>query len=186
MKTFKLMLAIMALSSFSLAHSPRIVPERVHLSFGSAYQVPNASISWALYAKLPAKSIEWYRFELRTGQALYVSMTIPQIKGLEDFAPSFVIIGKGLGTSKLEFVPEGMGAMPVPPSPATLELHGGHGYWVRQHTTIRAPFAGKYFVAVFDAAAKAGKYVLAPGLNEVFVNEGRASSQEINSYFAKL
>ncbi len=185
MKTLQLLLAMMAISSFCLAHSPRMVPEGVHLSLGSAYRVPNANISWALYAKLPAKSIEWYSFELKAGQALYISMTVPQINGLEDFAPSFAIVGKGLAVSTLKFVPEGMGAVVVPPSAARLEVHAGNGYWVRQNSTIKAPSAGRYFVAVFDAAAKAGKYVLAPGRDEVFVNEGRASSFEINAYFAK-
>ncbi len=171
-----------------------MVSEGVHLSVDTAYKVPDASISWALYAKLPSKSVEWYSFELKAGQTLYVSMTVPQISGLEDFAPSFAIIGQGLNASKLEPMPSGMEAVPVPsnmgalvvpPSAAKLEVHGGHGYWIRQSTSIKAPFAGKYFVAVFHGASKAGKYVLAPGQKEVFVNEGRALSTEINAFFAK-
>jgi hypothetical protein len=185
MKLLKLTLAFLLFSSLSLAHSPRMVSEGIHLSARTAYQIPDANISWALYAKLPAKRIEWYSFQLKAGQDLYVSMTVPQISGLEDFAPSFAIIGKGLSPSKLEFVPEGMGAVVVPPSAARLEVHGGHGYWVRQNTTIKAASSGEYFVAVFHEAAKAGKYVLAPGRAEVFVNQGRASSTEINAYFAK-
>jgi hypothetical protein len=185
MKFLKITLVFLLLSSLSLAHSPRMVSEGVHLSAGNAYQIPDANISWALYAKLPANNVEWYNFELKAGQALYVSMTVPQISGLENFAPSFAIIGKGLSASKLEFVPQGMGAVVVPPSVATLEVHAGHGYWVRQSITIKAPSSGTYFVAVFHEAAKAGKYVLAPGRAEVFVNQGRASSNEINAYFAK-
>jgi hypothetical protein len=194
MKILKPMLVFILLSSWSLAHSPRMVIEGVHLSVNTAYKIPDAEISWALYAKLPSKSIEWYSFELKTGQTLYVSMTVPQIAGLEDFAPSFAIIGQGLIASKLEPMPSGMKAVPVPsnmgalvvpPSTPRLEVHGGHGYWIRQNASIKAPLAGKYFVAVFHGASKAGKYVLAPGQNEVFVNEGRASSAEINAYFAK-
>jgi hypothetical protein len=194
MKIFKPMLAFILLSSWSLAHSPRMVPQGVHLTADMAYQVPDAHISWALHAKLPASSVEWYSFELKAGQALYVSMTVPQIEGLQDFAPSFAIVGKGLNASKLEPtpsgmkavpIPSGMGALVVPPSPARLEVHGGHGYWVRQSTTLKAASSGTYFVAVFHAAAKAGKYVLAPGRAEVFVNQGRASSGEIEAYFAK-
>jgi hypothetical protein len=185
MKALKFLLAFMLLSSLSLAHSPRMVLEGIYLSARTAYQIPDANISWALYAKLPARSVEWYSFELKAGQALYVSMTIPQISGLEDFAPSFAIVGKGLNPSKLEFVPKGMGAVLVPPSAAKLEVHAGHGYWVRQNTTIKAPSSGTYFVAVFHDAAKGGKYVLAPGRAEVFVNQGRASSGEIEAFFAK-
>jgi hypothetical protein len=171
-----------------------MVSEGVHLSVNNAYKIPDASISWALYAKLPSKSIEWYSFELKAGQTLYVSMTVPQIAGLENFAPSFAIIGQGVNASKLDPMPSGMesvpvppnmGALVVPPTAAKLEVHGGHGYWIRQNTTIKAPFDGKYFVAVFHTASKAGKYVLAPGQREVFVNEGRASSAEISAYFAK-
>ncbi len=185
MKIFKSMLVVLCLSSLSLAHSPRMVSQGIHLSALTAYQVPDANISWALYAKLPAKSVEWYGFELKAGQALYISITVPQIEGLEDFAPSFAIVGKGLNPSKLEFVPKGMGAVVVPPVAPTLEVHAGHGYWVRQSTTIKAPSSGTYFVAVFHEASKAGKYVLAPGRAEVFVNQGRASSGEIQTYFAK-
>jgi hypothetical protein len=194
MNILKPMLVLMLLSSWSLAHSPRMVIEGVHLSIDTAYNIPDASISWALYAKLPSKGTEWYSFELKAKQTLYVSMTVPQIEGLEDFAPSFAIVGQGLSASKLEPMPSGMKALPVPPNmgavlvPPTaprLEVHGGHGYWIRQSATIKAPFAGTYFVAVFQGASKAGKYVLAPGQKVVFVNEGRASSAEINAYFAK-
>ena len=184
-QSWRVSVALIVLSSLSLAHSPRMVIEGAHLSFANAYAIPDASISWALYAKLPAKSIEWYRADLKAGQVFYVSMTVPQIRGLEDFAPSFAIVGKGLAASKLEFVPEGMGAIVVPPSPATLEVHAGHGYWVRQNTTIKIPFTGTYFVAVFHATGRAGKYVLAPGRTEVFVNQGRASNSEIDTYFGK-
>ena len=171
-----------------------MVSEGVHLSIDTAYKIPDANISWALYAKLPNKGIEWYCFELKAGQSLYISMTVPQISGLEDFAPSFAIIGRGLSASKLEpmpsgmeavLVPSNMRALVVPPIAARLEVHGGHGYWIRQNTIIKAPLDGKYFVAVFHGTSKAGKYVLAPGQKEVFVNEGRASSAEINAYFAK-
>lgn len=194
MNILKPLLVLILLSSWSLAHSPRMVIEGIHMSLDNAYDVPDASISWALYAKLPSKSVEWYSFELKAKQTLYVSMTVPQIAGLEDFAPSFAIIGRGLSASKLEPMPSGMeatlvppnmGAVLVPPVAPKLEVHGGHGYWIRQDATISAPFAGKYFVAVFHTAAKAGKYVLAPGRREVFVNEGRASSAEIKAYFAK-
>ncbi len=194
MKILKPMLAFVLLSSWSLAHSPRMVSEGVHLSIEKAYKIPDASISWAPYAKLPSKGTEWYSFELKAGQILYVSMTVPQIAGLEDFAPSFAIVAKGLSASKLEPMPSGMEALPVPsnmgallvpPAAARLEVHGGHGYWIRQNATIKAPLAGTYFVAVFDHASKAGKYVLAPGQREVFINQGRASSAEINAYFAK-
>ncbi len=170
------------LSSLSLAHSPRMVLG-VHLSLQNAYAIPDASISWALYAKLPSKSVEWYSFELKSGQALYVSMTVPQIGSLEDFAPSFAIIAKGLSPSKLEFVPEGMGAILVKPVAAILENHAGHGYWIRQSINLKATSAGRYYVAVFHESGRAGKYVLAPGQAEVFVNAGRASSQEIDDYF---
>ncbi len=171
-----------------------MVSEGVHLSTNTAYKIPDANTSWALYAKLPSKGTEWYGFELKAGQTLYVSMTVPQISGLENFAPSFAIIGQGLNPSKLEPMPSGMKALPVPPNmgalvvpptTARLEVHGGHGYWVRQSATIKAPLDGTYFVAVFHSASKAGKYVLAPGQKEVFINEGRASSAEINTYFAK-
>jgi hypothetical protein len=171
MMILKPALAFLLLSSWSLAHSPRMVSEGAHLSINNAYKVPDSSISWALYAKLPNAQIDWYSFELKKSQELYVSMTVPQISSLENFAPSFAIIGKGLNASKLEFIPSGMGAVVVAASPARLEVHGGHGYWVRQNTTIKAPVAGKY--------------VLAPGRNEVFVNQGQASSAEINAYFAK-
>ena len=185
LKFWRVIVAFTVLSSWSLAHSPRMVPEGVHLSPATAYTIPDASISWALYAKLPAKGTQWYRFELKTGEALYVSMTVPQIDSLEDFAPSFAVVGKGLATSKLEFVPEGMGVVVAAPSLATLEVHAGHGYWVRQSMTIKAPLSGTYFVAVFHGAGKGGKYVLAPGRSEVFVNQGRASSAEIDAYFSK-
>jgi hypothetical protein len=185
MKIFKPVLVIILLSSWSLAHSPRMVSEGVHLSIDNAYNIPDTNISWALYAKLPSKSVEWYRFELKAKQSLYVSMTVPKIAGLEEFAPSFAIVGQGLSASKLEFVPKELGAVVVPPSPARLEVHGGHGYWVRQSIILKVPSSGTYFVAVFHSAAKAGKYVLAPGRAEVFVNQGRASSAEINAYFAK-
>jgi hypothetical protein len=185
MKILKPTLVFILLSSWSLAHSPRMVAESVHLSMNTAYKIPDADISWALYAKLPSKSIEWYSFDLKAGQNVYVSMTVPQITGLENFAPSFAIVGQGLNASKLEFVPSSMGALVVPPIAAKLEVHGGHGYWIRQNANVKAPFSGKYFVAVFHAASEAGKYVLAPGQREVFINEGRASSAEITAYFAK-
>lgn len=88
---------------FSDAHKPLGSENNNNNNFGSATEIPDPQVSWAIYQQLEEGNIQdYYRFDAEKGERLYVQMTIPDIEKYHEFAPSIAIIGKDMHDAKLD------------------------------------------------------------------------------------
>lgn len=162
---------LVVLVGWAWAHQPTL--EQPGPSFKEALVLPDVQVSYAVYTGLTkANPVHWYKFKAKKGQNLYAQITVPQIKGLETFAPYLALVGPGFPTLKdLPFkLPEGWGAAVVAPTPARAfyEPFGRHNYWTRQSVELPAPQEGEFAFVVWHPEGKTGKYVFAPGREERF------------------
>lgn len=171
------------------AHVPVFTPDTT-TDWETALVLPNARTSWAIYARLVTPNeLDFYRFTGMAGDPLLIEMTVPGIAGLEDFAPSFALVGPGLPTDD-SAMPRpfllNQGAIVVPHSGATAQAqtHGGRLYWVRDRLATTLPATGEYYVLVWHPEAALGKYVLAVGDIERRASVVPGVSGDIASFFA--
>ncbi len=138
---------------------------------GNCTELPDPQISWAIYGRLTDPSeIDFYRFEAQAGESLFIQMTIPVIAGLEEFEPSFALVGVGLPSDEAAsptalLSDQGIVTVADDGSPPRLfyESFSGRQYWMRQEVRINAPQTGTYYVLVWHPQGEVGKYVLVVG-----------------------
>lgn len=153
------------------AHQPFF--EETDFTAVSPFTIADVSISTAVYATLDRKTdVDYYTFEAQQGQTIQLEMTIPQIDGLEAFAPTMALLGPGLAEADLPLavvVPEGSGGQLIAPTEAVefYEPFGGQYYWDRQEARIEAPQTAVYTVAVWHASGDMGRYVFVAGSREI-------------------
>ncbi len=101
------------------AHQPFF--EETDIPPDRPWRIDDPSVSTAIYATLEsATDVDVFAFDGRAGQAVYLSIVIPQIPGQEDFAPTMALIGPGLPEGR-DVLPaavslaEGEGAEVIPP-----------------------------------------------------------------------
>lgn len=175
------------------AHQPYC--EFADLTFETAWQVPDASISYAYYANLyPADDVDYFQFEADAGQDVFISMTIPDIEGQEDFVPMMAIFGPGLDADAGADVParvttpDGTGALVVPMIDEPehfFEPFGRRHYWQWQETTFTAPEAAAYTVAVWHPEQTLGRYTFVIGKREVIGGQ-LDCLQSMGDYWTRL
>ncbi len=155
------------------AHAPMVV-EPGNESPATAFVLEDPTLSRAIGATLDAPGeVDWYRMDLRSGDALVVEVTAPDAAG--GIATSFAVLGPGLpapaddAAGALATAVGADGALTHEAEGGEREVHGGLGFiaWGGLRTT--APADGTYWVAVSATEDGAtGKYVLAPGVREEF------------------
>ncbi|HEX5826192.1 MAG TPA: hypothetical protein VFY23_01615 [Candidatus Limnocylindrales bacterium] len=155
------------------AHVPGVVPAG-NESPATAHVLEDPTLSRALGATLGAPGeMDWYRMDLRAGDALVVEVTAPD--GAGGIPVGFTLLGPALEppasaeADALAAAVDAQGAYEHEPEGGAREVHGGLGFiaWGGLRTT--APADGTYWVAVRAAEDGAtGKYVLAPGVREEF------------------
>jgi len=155
------------------AHAPSVI-EPGNESPGTAHVLEDPTLSRALGATLDAAGeVDWYRMDLRAGDALVVEVTAPDAAG--GIATSFTVLGPGLDAPTTEEAAAlakdvGVeGAISHAAEGGEREVHGSLGFiaWGGIRTT--APADGTYWIAVRSAVdGETGKYVLAPGVREEF------------------
>lgn len=173
------------------AHNPVYAPDNTH-EWETALELPDPQISWAIYGRLTDPSeIDFYRFEAQAGESLFIQMTIPVIAGLEEFEPSFALVGVGLpsdeATSPTALLSDqGIVAVADDGSPPRLfyESFSGRQYWMRQELRINAPQTGTYYVLVWHPQGEVGKYVLAVGDVEQRVADRPGVGGSQSDYFS--
>jgi len=175
---FALALAAALVASVAYAHQPWF--EDSDFTVAAPFQVADATISTAVYATLAtARDVDFYRFSGNAGDAILLEMTIPQIEGQENFAPTMALLGSGLGTlpagSRLPAsIPSAMrknGALllPAPAEASTFyEPYSRTSYWERQSQWVTLPATGDYIVAIWNPARAAGRYTFVIGSREVW------------------
>ncbi len=170
------------------AHAPMVV-EPGNESPATAFLLEDPTLSRAIGATLDAPGeVDWYRMDLRAGDALVVEVTAPDAAG--GIATSFAVIGPGLPapaddeTAQLTTAAGADGALAHQAEGGEREAHGGLGFiaWGGIRTT--APEDGTYWVAVraTDEGAT-GKYVLAPGVREEFGPEAVGGMVDLVTFF---
>jgi hypothetical protein len=154
------------------AHQPFFEEEDIQADH--PWQVSDPTISTAVYATLEsAGDIDYFTFEGLEREVVLLQLTIPQIEGQEDFAPTMALLGPGLPQNELPsgiIVPENAGAVIIepPPGPATTfyEPFSRTSYWERQEERVALPAAGRYVVAVWHPEAEVGRYTFVIGEKE--------------------
>jgi hypothetical protein len=155
-----------------VAHQPFFEEEDIEA--GDPWEIEDPSISTALYATLDSRSdVDYYAFGGLTGQVILLEVTIPQIEGQEDFAPTMALMGPGLPDADLPDqidVPDGEGVLviepPLGPAPTFYEPFSRTSYWERQEQRVTLPTGGQYTVAVWHPDGEVGRYTFVIGEKE--------------------
>lgn len=159
------------------AHQPYF--EEDDLTVSVPFPVKDPLISTALYATLTeAGDMDFFSFTGSAGARVELGMTIPQIAGQEEFAPTIALIGPGLPPAEAGLLTEseagplladGDGVYVLEPVAATpfYEPFSRTNYWRRQREKVALPADGAYTVVVWSAANQRGRYVLVIGDREV-------------------
>jgi len=141
-------------------------------SLENALVIPDHKISWAIYEDLEANGAKFYSFEAKKGDSFYANIVVPKIEGLEEYAPTLILMDSRTTSSNLDkesqlstekFLYEGSY-----PGREFYEPFGQVTYWERQEVKLTIPAEGKYFIIVMDERNQSGKYSLAVGTIEDF------------------
>lgn len=171
-----------------VAHAPMVVVPG-NESPATAFVLGDPTLSRAIGATLDAPGeMDWYRMDLRAGEALVVEVTAPDAAG--GIPTSFAVLGPGLPAPSSDEVAAlatavgAEGALAHKADGGEREVHGGLGFiaWGGVRTTV--PADGTYWVAVRAAEDGAtGKYVLAPGVREEFGPEAVGGMADLVTFF---
>jgi len=182
------LLLFVVLAGPASAHTPSVV-EPGNESPETARVLEDPTLSRAIGATLGAPGeVDWYRMDLRSGDALVVEVTAPDAAG--GIATSFTVLGPRLpvptsdGDLAMVEAVGAAGALTHEAEGGEREVHGGLGFitWGGIRTT--APADGTYWIAVRAAQAGAtGKYVLAPGVREEFGPEAIGGMAGLVAFF---
>ena len=169
-----LTLILLALSvSPALAHQPFF--EEEDITAEKPWLVAKPTVSTAIYATLDSRTdVDYYSFDGKKGQAILLSIVIPQIAGQESFAPTMALMGPSLGSASLPakvVKPGDAGAYLLPaltgPAKTFYEPFGRKSYWERQEERVTLPADGRYTVAVWSDDAQVGRYTFVVGDREI-------------------
>jgi len=177
-------LCLLFLPASAFGH--KLIPtDGSNVDYPSALEITDPITSWAMYEKLENNAL-FYKFEAKKDDRLYSSIVIPKLDGLENFAPSLVLIGPEtflnlvdeLQSSDIDRnfnypIPEGYVAYIFDfngsfPSKVFYEPFGQITYWERQEISLELEAPGTYYLAVFDKNNSVGKFALAVGYIEDF------------------
>ncbi len=170
-------LSLVLPAATALAHQPFF--EDGDLTPATPLRVADPLVSTALYATLDRPGdVDYFVFDGQAGQRVEVGVTIPQIEGQEDFAPTVGLIGPGLPELAGVALPDketrqlaktGDGLLVLGPVPATtfFEPFSRTSYWRRQREKVTLPADGQYTLVVWSPDNTVGRYVLVVGDREV-------------------
>ena len=170
--TFSLVVLSVAVAP-ALAHRPYF--EEEDIGPDAPWRVEDATISTAVYATLEsAGDVDYFTFEGQAGQIILLALTIPQIEGQAEFAPTMTLMGSGLPEAELPgYVVRADDAgvleiAPLPgPAPTFFEPFSRTSYWDRQEERVTLRADGRYVVAVWHPEGQQGRYVFVIGDREL-------------------
>lgn len=171
---FQTAFVILALLLAQRALAHRLYFEQADITADNPWPIDDPTTSTALYATLEHPTdVDYFVFEARRGETVLLGLTIPQIEGQDDFAPSLALIGPGFPADPFPsrlWKPNDAGVylMPPTPGPATpfFEPFSRTSYWERQEERVIIPIDSQYLVAVWHDEGRLGRYVLAVGDKE--------------------
>lgn len=158
----------------ALAHQPYF--EEKDIEAENPWEIDDPTVSTALYATLESRGdVDYFSFEGLAREVILLELTIPQIEGQENFAPTMALMGPGLPDDALPdkvAVPEGAGVLviepPSGPAPTFYEPFSRTSYWERQEQRVTLPAGGRYVVAVWHPDGEVGRYTFVIGEKEKF------------------
>ena len=170
-----LLLAVFAASS-ALAHQPFF--EDSDSTAVAPMFVRDPEISTALYSTLERPGdVDFFSFSVSSGQTIEIGMSIPQIEGQDQFAPSIAVIASGMDWATDFWLPEeaapllsgDRGATHIGPVDAEIffEPFSRTAYWQRQRRRITFSAEGEVYVVVWHPQQSIGRYTLVVGQREV-------------------
>ena len=139
------------------AHRPYF--EDKDIVAAAPWRIDDPTISTVVYATLDSKrDVDYYTFDGKKGQRILFELTIPQIEGQDDFAPTLALMGPGLPAGTLPSQverPTKAGAQviapPTGPAESFYEPFSRTSYWERQSQRVTLPANGRYVVALTSA-----------------------------------
>ncbi len=85
------------------AHKPLQAESDNNNRLLDAVHIPDHKVSYAIHQEInDPGEVDYYSFDAKEGDELYVEMTIPKLAGLESFTPSIALIGHGINSELLE------------------------------------------------------------------------------------
>lgn len=173
-----------------MGHQPFF--EDKEFTFDSPGHIKDPTISTAMYATLETPvNVDYYDFNGSKGESIFLSITIPQIAGQENFTPTMALLGPGLSDVDLpknvKKLQSSGALILLPTANATLffEPFSRTSYWTRQEQNITLPANGRYLVAVWDDKGQIGRYVFVIGYKEVLGGD-LAFPLKIRNYWKPL
>lgn len=174
-KLLPLILGVLLVGMFvssALAHQPYF--EERDIEAENPWEIDDPTISTALYATLDSRGdVDYFSFEGLAREVILLQLTIPQIEGQENFAPTMALMGPGLPDANLPeevAVPQAAGALviepPPGPAPTFYEPFSRTSYWERQEQRVTLPADGRYVVAVWHPDGEVGRYTFVIGEKE--------------------
>jgi hypothetical protein len=155
------------------AHRPYFEDKDIVAS--SPWKIDDPTISTVVYATLgSSRDVDYYAFDGKKGQRILLEITIPQIVGQDEFAPTLALMGPGLPSGRLPSQverPAQAGAQVIP-SPAGAvtsfyEPFSRTSYWERQSQRVTLPADGRYVVAIWHPTGELGRYGFVIGDREL-------------------
>ena len=170
------LLSALLISDAALAHQPFF--EDADTTASTPISVTDPEISTALFSTLDRPGdIDYFRFTVSARQTIEIGMTIPQIEGQEQFAPTIGVIATGLERDSVSELPADAlalvsgqkGAEMIEAVEATIffEPFSRTAYWQRQRRRITFPAQGEVIVVVWHPQESVGRYTLVVGQREV-------------------
>jgi hypothetical protein len=167
-------LALFVISALpALAHQPFF--EEQDTTAAAPWRIKNPTVSTVIYATLESPAdVDYFAFNGKAGQRILLEITVPQIAGQEEFAPTMALVGPGLPPVTLPADvsrPAGSGVLVLPPPPGPpstfFEPFSRTSYWERQSQRVTLPKSGRFVVAVWHPQEQVGRYGFVIGEREV-------------------
>ena len=171
-----LLTLVLATAVPAAAHAPEFPSG--HVSLEDAMEVHDPTKSWAIYSQLhEGGEAQYYLLEMRQGESITVSLTVPRSSTDQGFLPSVALMGPGIEDDgplpAFVEVPDGDGVQVVAsqlPAGLSYEPFSPSVFYELAEISVSAPRDGDYYLAVFDENT-GGSYCLAVGLRESFTAE---------------
>ncbi len=173
-RAFIVLLSVFLVSAFLSTVTAHVPLDPVgNESLTDAYSISDSTKSWVLYGELREGFPQYYQFDVKTDQRIFLGLIIPYFEGSKDFNPGFILMGPGLLEESVPSsidVPPDYGTLLVEgqrPTEATFEPFSPGTFYLLGELDLTAPSAGTYYVAVFSAQ-QGGNYGLVIGYREAF------------------
>lgn len=174
------------------AHRPYFEDKDIVAS--APWKIDDPTISTVVYATLGTRQdVDYYAFDGKKGQRVLLEITIPQIEGQDDFAPTLALMGPGLPSGRLPSQierPARAGiqviAPPAGPAKSFYEPFSRTSYWERQSQRVTLPATGRYTVAIWHSTGELGRYGFVVGDRELPGGELLGLGKKLKAYWTPV